>query len=301
MSAMSWPCLKIETVPVDCEMQKETASVFTVMPAAASWRVPRPWGKGTSGLARGMRYRPALEDHAVASNDERAVDGRELLDRLLQALIEDVSVFLRVAVEGVDDELAALGQHAVAIAEHEKRPDLPALATFQPQLAAESQHALEDGRADVGRERVGRLDAEQFILGAEVEHDQRVDHPGAVDAGQPQHAVAGMNQALDGRDQRGELDLPGAGHRDVGDARPGSTGRPSRREAGSSTVSRSGSPENRRPGAGRLVRNPPRPRRPRAGRPSRRSLGRSHERAGRSCASGSSRRFHPLRVGCECR
>ena len=55
MSVTSRPRRKIEIVPVDCETQRAMASVVTVITAAASWRVPRPWGRGTSSLPRGAR------------------------------------------------------------------------------------------------------------------------------------------------------------------------------------------------------------------------------------------------------
>ena len=42
MSVIRRPSLKIETVPVDCEMQSATAWVMAVMPAAAWWRAPSP-------------------------------------------------------------------------------------------------------------------------------------------------------------------------------------------------------------------------------------------------------------------
>ena len=48
-------CLKIETVPVDCETQTAIESVVTVMAAAASCRVPSPWGSVCSSLLRGAR------------------------------------------------------------------------------------------------------------------------------------------------------------------------------------------------------------------------------------------------------
>src|SRR4051812_5513391 len=43
MSRISRPRLKMETVPVDWETQTAIESVVTVIAAAASWRVPRPW------------------------------------------------------------------------------------------------------------------------------------------------------------------------------------------------------------------------------------------------------------------
>ena len=55
MSRISRPRLKIETVPVDWETQTAIESVVTVIAAAASCRVPRPWGRGSSSLPRGAR------------------------------------------------------------------------------------------------------------------------------------------------------------------------------------------------------------------------------------------------------
>src|SRR3954449_1004427 len=53
-------------------------------------------GEGLLELAAGGEVTPRAQDHAVAADDERAVDRRELLDRLLKPGVDDVPVSLGI-------------------------------------------------------------------------------------------------------------------------------------------------------------------------------------------------------------
>ena len=198
------------------------------MPAAASWRVPRPCGQRLVELACGGEVAARAQDHAVAPDDERAVDGREFLDRLLEPGVEHVALVLGVAVERVDDQLVALGQDAVAVAERRRacRRDVPRAPPGRARWPGSAAARRRPG-VDVGGERVGGRVGEHLDLGPQVEHDDRVDRPRAVDPGQADDPVARCGQALGRGDQRGHLDLPGAGHRDVGHADDRAAARPS--------------------------------------------------------------------------
>ena len=59
-------------------------------------------GEGLLELAARGEVAPGAQDHAVAADDERAVDRRELLDRLLEPGVEDVPLALGIAVERVE-------------------------------------------------------------------------------------------------------------------------------------------------------------------------------------------------------
>src|SRR5271157_2520746 len=87
---------------------------------------------------------PGGQDDTIPSDHKGAVDRRELLDRFLQSVVQDVALPLGIPVERVEYELVALREHAVAVADHEQRPDRPPLAPLHAQLAGESQGPLED-------------------------------------------------------------------------------------------------------------------------------------------------------------
>jgi len=69
-------------------------------------------------------------------------------------------------VERVDDELVALGEHALAVPDDEETADGSPLAPFQAELAGQRQEALEDGRGHVGGEGVGGHSGRSLLLSA---------------------------------------------------------------------------------------------------------------------------------------
>ena len=214
MSVISRPPLKIETVPVDCETQSAIACGHRRDAGGGLVAGAQAVGQRLVELAARGQVAARGQDHPVAPDDERPVDRRELLDRLLQPRVEDVPLVLGIAVERVDHQLMALGEHAVAVADDEQRADRPALAALDAQLAGEGQDPLEDGRASRRSAAARPSAAENSSISVPMSSTMIVSIvPERSRPVRQSDPVAGLDQPLGGRDQDRHLDLTGPGHR----------------------------------------------------------------------------------------
>ena len=130
MSVIRRPSLKIETVPVDWEMQSAMRLGHGRDAGRGLVARAQPLGQSLVELAPRGQVAARGQDDSVAPDDERSVDRRELLDRFLQPGVEDISLGLGISVERVDHELVALRQDLVAVADDEQGADRAPLAAL---------------------------------------------------------------------------------------------------------------------------------------------------------------------------
>ena len=137
-------------------------------------------GEGQSGHG-GVDQPASGLDRAVASHDERSVHLGDLLDRLADTRIADVSLFPAIALERVEPEWAGPGQDVSHIADDDQRAHRLAFASLAADLDGRIDHSLE------------RLERNPGLQAPQVAGSQPLEVLAQPDHGQASRAASASN------------------------------------------------------------------------------------------------------------